>query len=299
MNGMLRQQTAKTLWLLSLIAFLGAWLVFAPATFGYGDTGQVGAEVERVTAERGLSSVAERGQWMTWSDIASGLALVLLAALSLNPRRYWSRWAACLVGVWLMFAPLVLWAPDGVAYLNGVLVGGLVIALTILIPEMPGMMAVMKPRAGAPARLVLQPVVVAAARRWSHAPWSGSDPTRRPGRPRPSHPTWPASSGPSTAGRRREPATVGRPDQVGGQGRHRQSHQAKRGDGLPVDAHLHERFSSIGPDGSGRRVSVADLRNRYRRRLFETTEALENAMAAPAMMGLRAPATARGRAVTL
>ncbi|MGH9153985.1 MAG: vitamin K epoxide reductase family protein [Acidimicrobiales bacterium] len=139
------QHTARTLWLLSLVALLGVWLIFAPSTFGYGDPGQAAAGVRDTTSTRGLSSIATRGRWMTWSDIASGVALVVLAGLSLKATRYWSRWAACLVGAWLMFAPLVFWAPDEAAYLNGMLVGALVIALTVLIPEMPGMMAVMKP----------------------------------------------------------------------------------------------------------------------------------------------------------
>ncbi|MGH9243907.1 MAG: vitamin K epoxide reductase family protein [Acidimicrobiales bacterium] len=139
------QHTARTLWLLSLVALLGLWLLFAPSTFGYGDPGETTRGIRDVTSMRGLSSIATRGQWMTWSDIASGVALIVLAGLSLKPTRYWSRWAACLVGVWLMFAPLVFWAPDEAAYLNGVVVGALVIALTALIPEMPGMMAIMKP----------------------------------------------------------------------------------------------------------------------------------------------------------
>ena len=139
------QHTARTLWLLSLVALLGVWLISAPVTFGYGDPGQAGRGVVDTTSTRGLSSIAVRGRWMTWSDIAGGIALVLLAGLSLKATRYWARWAACLVGVWLMFAPLGFWAPDEAAYLNGVLVGALVIALTILIPEMPGMMAIMKP----------------------------------------------------------------------------------------------------------------------------------------------------------
>src|SRR5262249_21368119 len=53
-------------------------------------------------------------------------------------------WAGCLVGIWLTFAPVVLWSPSAAAYLNDSLVGALVIALTILIPDMPGMVLVMK-----------------------------------------------------------------------------------------------------------------------------------------------------------
>ena len=39
--------------------------------------------------------------------------------------------------------------------------------------------------------------------------------------------------------------------------------------------------------------------NRRRRRLLDTTNTLENAMAAPAMRGLRYPVAAKGMAATL
>jgi hypothetical protein len=41
--------------------------------------------------------------------------------------------------VWLLFAPLVFWTPLPEAYANGTLVGALVIAMSVLIPMMPGM----------------------------------------------------------------------------------------------------------------------------------------------------------------
>ncbi|HEV8439508.1 MAG TPA: vitamin K epoxide reductase family protein [Methylomirabilota bacterium] len=52
------------------------------------------------------------------------------------------------MGAWLQFAPLVFWAPSPVAYVNDTLVGAFAIALSILVPMMPGMahhMAMMKP----------------------------------------------------------------------------------------------------------------------------------------------------------
>ena len=41
--------------------------------------------------------------------------------------------------MWLLFAPLIFWTPLPEAYANGTLIGGLVIALAVLIPMMPGM----------------------------------------------------------------------------------------------------------------------------------------------------------------
>ena len=126
-NEMIRQMREKWLWTNFTVMALGVWLISSPFTFGY-------------------QSAA-----MTWSDVASGLLLVLLGGYSLKPtprNDFWGRWLACGVGVWLQFAPLVFWAPTAAAYVNDTLVGVFVIALTILVPMMPGMahhMAMMKP----------------------------------------------------------------------------------------------------------------------------------------------------------
>jgi hypothetical protein len=81
---------------------------------------------------------------MIWSDVVSGALLIVLGLLSLRPSRVWAPWAACFVGLWLLFAPLLFWSPIPAAYAIDVLVGTLVVALTILIPGMPGMMLVMQ-----------------------------------------------------------------------------------------------------------------------------------------------------------
>jgi hypothetical protein len=69
---------------------------------------------------------------MAISDVASGLLLVVFGLLSLAPRRIWSRWAASAVGLWLVFAPLLLWAPTAAAYATDTIVGALVLALIAL-----------------------------------------------------------------------------------------------------------------------------------------------------------------------
>lgn len=122
---MLRDHRRLTLWTYFATIILGLWLIAGPATFGYTDAA------------------------LARSDVLSGALIIGFGVLALWPRGdFWGRWGACLVGIWLLFAPLVFWAPSAAAYANDTLVGGLVIALAVLIPMMPGKahhMAMMAP----------------------------------------------------------------------------------------------------------------------------------------------------------
>jgi len=122
---MVRDMRRPWLWTNATVVMLGVWLASSPWTFGY------------------------QSPALAWSDVASGALLAALAALAFVPRfDFYGRWGAALVGTWLQFAPLVLWAPTAAAYLNDTLVGTIAIALSILVPMMPGMahhMAMMKP----------------------------------------------------------------------------------------------------------------------------------------------------------
>jgi hypothetical protein len=122
---MLVDARRKWLWTNATVIALGAWLLASPFTFGYTQPAIV------------------------WNDVASGALLIAGAALAFWPRLdFWGRWGAALVGTWLQLAPLVFWARDPAAYLTDTLVGALAIALTVLVPMMPGMahhMAMMKP----------------------------------------------------------------------------------------------------------------------------------------------------------
>jgi uncharacterized membrane protein len=94
---------------------IGVWLALSPFAFDYGSTA------------------------LTWSDVISGGLVVLFATITLMRRSVWAPWANSLVGVWLLFAPLVFEAPTAAAYANDTLVGSLVIVLVLLMPGMPGM----------------------------------------------------------------------------------------------------------------------------------------------------------------
>jgi uncharacterized membrane protein len=89
----------------------------------------------------GAAAMGAPGEGLRLSDLASGTLVVLLALLSLSSRPVFklsAPWASSLVGIWLLFAPLVFWT-RAAEYTNDTLVGALVIAFAILAPGMPGM----------------------------------------------------------------------------------------------------------------------------------------------------------------
>lgn len=94
---------------------LGVWLITSPVSFDYRDA------------------------TLAWSDVISGTLIIFFATITLVRRSAWSTWANALVGVWLLFAPLVFWAPTAAAYTNDTLVGALLITFVLLMPGMPGM----------------------------------------------------------------------------------------------------------------------------------------------------------------
>jgi len=110
-GAMMAEHHRMSLWVQPLLIAFGAWLIASPFTLGYRD----GA--------------------LLWSDVMSGALVIALAMMSLNPERVWASWANSFVGLWLVFAPLVFWAPTAAAYVNDTLLGALVIAFSILVPH--------------------------------------------------------------------------------------------------------------------------------------------------------------------
>ena len=95
---------------------LGVWLITTAFALGYRSVG------------------------LQASDVASGSLVILFAVLTLSGGPFWKLWAPwanSLVGVWLLFAPLVFWAPTAAAFSNDTLIGALVIVFAILAPGMP------------------------------------------------------------------------------------------------------------------------------------------------------------------
>lgn len=142
---MLRMHHRQTLWIYWTLIMLGVWTALAPFNFGYlNEALWVDPSGGRGVWGTGETHTALRAWLMTWSDVASGLLLVILGWRSLRPDRPVSLWLAAGIGAWLSAAPVLFWAPVAAAYVNGTLVGLLVLALAILIPGMPNMILYMK-----------------------------------------------------------------------------------------------------------------------------------------------------------
>jgi len=109
-----RLQHTQNLWAHFLNLGLGLWLITSPPILGYPDGP------------------------MTLSNIASGALVMLFSLMSLSRHMAWARFANAGVGVWLLFAPLVFWAPTAAGYLNDTLVGALVIGFSFLVRPAPG-----------------------------------------------------------------------------------------------------------------------------------------------------------------
>jgi nucleoside-diphosphate-sugar epimerase len=130
----------KTRWAHFANMGLGLWLAASPWIYDAMSGATVGPAVHGVTAERGLPSVEWRAAALTASDVISGLLITVFGALSLSKRTAWfAQWAVTFVGLWLLFAPLVLWSPSAAQFQNNLLVGALVITFSVLVPMMPGM----------------------------------------------------------------------------------------------------------------------------------------------------------------
>jgi hypothetical protein len=135
----------QNLWIPWTIGLLGLWLITAPFTFGYlNDANWVVPSGGRGVWFSDGTHDELRAHLMTWSNVVSGAALVVLGWRMLRRGRPVAWWMACGVGVWLVFAPILFWSPTAAGFYNDSIVGLAVIALTILIPGMPAMATYMQ-----------------------------------------------------------------------------------------------------------------------------------------------------------
>jgi hypothetical protein len=129
----------KNLWVHFAVITLGCWMIASPFVLGYLNPEMFGPRVGEITAGRNLPAPELRAQVIMWSDIVSGCLMIVFGSISIFWRHRWAQWGTCFTGIWLLFAPLVFWAPDSASTNNDLLVGTLAIIFSILVPMMPGM----------------------------------------------------------------------------------------------------------------------------------------------------------------
>ena len=138
--AMMEAQEKQVRWVHYTTIGLGLWLASSVFVYDAMTTANVSDAVRAVTATRELPSVEWRASALFVSDLVSGLLIALFGALSLSKRTsWWAQWATTFVGLWLFFAPMIFWSPSASQLLNDTLVGSAVIALSVLVPMMPGM----------------------------------------------------------------------------------------------------------------------------------------------------------------
>src|SRR5215204_2263922 len=91
-----------------------------------------------VSQLRRLPGVSSRRPWLAWSEMASGLAVIVLSCVAVARERSWAPWATALIGLWLLFAPLVFWTTNAAAYAVDTLIGTFIIVFAVMVPPQPG-----------------------------------------------------------------------------------------------------------------------------------------------------------------
>ncbi len=104
-----RREHRSNLWAHFSTIGIGAWLITSPPILGYESSA------------------------MAASDVVAGLLVLVFGALSLSWHLAWARLLSGATGIYLLFAPLIFWAPSASAYLNDTVSGALVIAFSMLV----------------------------------------------------------------------------------------------------------------------------------------------------------------------
>ncbi len=136
LEGVLEREHSATLWAHLVNIALGLWLIASPLAYGLFDP--VGPIPPPPAAGRELPAPEVRNAWLGWSELASGFAVIILSCLALTRPRSWAQWAIALVGVWLLFAPLIFWTTSAAAYAADTLIGTLIITFAVMVPLQPG-----------------------------------------------------------------------------------------------------------------------------------------------------------------
>ena len=125
-------------WIPWTCMFFGAWLMTSAVSFGYLNP----ALWSEPAGGRGVWFSQQlhtplRAELMAWSDFLAGIVVLVFSWRMLWPHRPRSAWTIAAVGLWLLLAPVLLWAPSAASHINGTLAGMALIALSVVIPGVP------------------------------------------------------------------------------------------------------------------------------------------------------------------
>lgn len=107
------QRNYRFLWTRALNCILATLLILSPYLFDY------------------------KSSNLVMSDTVSGALILILEILSFPIQLSWLRWGTAIVGLWLLLAPLIFWAPIPAIYLNDTIIGALVITFSLVVAETP------------------------------------------------------------------------------------------------------------------------------------------------------------------
>jgi len=102
-----RREHSETRWAHFVNLMLGTWLLTQPPLIGV---------VEPL---------------LRWTEIVSGVLLIVFASLSLSWHAPWARWISAAIGAVVMAAPFVFWTDNPTAYLSDTLVGMLIFGFAV------------------------------------------------------------------------------------------------------------------------------------------------------------------------
>lgn len=109
------------IWVLYLNMVIGLWMISDPVTFGFA----------KATT--------------TYGTIACGLGIIILSILALHPYRIWAKWGIIAIGFILYIMPIIFWTETAAAYSGLTILATIIIALNMLVPNMPGIYLVRAP----------------------------------------------------------------------------------------------------------------------------------------------------------
>jgi uncharacterized membrane protein len=100
---------------------IGLWMISDPVTFDF---------AKKTT---------------TYATMSCGLGFIILSFFALHPYRIWPKWGIIIIGFILYIIPIVFWSETAAAYSSLTILATIIIALNMLVPNIPGIYLIRSP----------------------------------------------------------------------------------------------------------------------------------------------------------